>query len=192
MLQVIMVFICHFTIYKTFKLFKLGRNANSLTEKWLISSVIPTLGNRTKYTVLTIWHLPNHQLPNGGMTNEVSHFSVRELAFRCKQNVWISMTTVLEVSAQGFWSDFSVCIIQYWDSETTNNSRWLQCVGETKISSCFQRILHFIWRANFWLLFKFDTFASPGGKKSTTNYAISQQTIYFYDKVREIYNSMIL
>ena len=31
----------------------------------------------------------------------------------------------------------------------------------------------------------------PWRKKSTTNYAIPQQTIYFYNKVREIYNSMI-
>ena len=48
-----------------------------------------------------------------GMTDEVSHFSVREMRLRCKQNVWISMTTVLEVSAQGFCRHLSVCIIRY-------------------------------------------------------------------------------
>ena len=75
--------------------------------------------NVQKYTVLTIWHLPKHQLPNVGMTHEVSHFSVREMHLQCKYNVWISITKVLQVSAQGFWRDLSVCIIRYWDSETT-------------------------------------------------------------------------
>ena len=101
-------------------MFRVHRNTNSLTEKWLTSSsVIPTLGNWRlgkcqivkavqKYTVLTI--LPNRQLPNVGMTDdEVSHFSVRELAFRCKRNVCILMTTILEVNGQGFWRDF-VCM----------------------------------------------------------------------------------
>ena len=52
------------------------------------------------------------------MTDEVSHFSVREMHLRCKQKDFDDVG-VLEVSAQGFWRDLSVCIIRYWDSETT-------------------------------------------------------------------------
>ena len=118
------------TVVIVMQTFCLQRRCISLTEKWLTSSVIPKLGNwclgkchiiKTVYfcTVLTIWHLPKHQLPNVGMTDEVSYFSVREMHLRCKQNVCISMTTVLEVRAQGFRRDLSVCIIRYWDSEMT-------------------------------------------------------------------------
>ena len=47
-----------------------------------------------------------------------------------------------------------------------NNSRWVQCVEKAKISSCFQRFLHFIWHVNFWLLFELDTFASTHSRDS--------------------------
>ena len=83
---------------------------------FLLCQIVKTV---QKYTVSTIWHLLKHQLPNVGMTDEVSQFSVRELHLRCKENFWISITTVLEDSAQGFWRDLSVCVIWYWDSGTT-------------------------------------------------------------------------
>ena len=41
-----------------------------------------------------------------------------------------------------------------------NNLGWLQCVGKTKVSSCFQRFSHFTRHANFWLLIELDTIAS--------------------------------
>ena len=69
------------------------------------------------------------------------------------------MTTVLEVGAQGFRRN----LYALYDIETQRrpkNSRWVQCVEKTEIISCFPRFLHFIWRANFWLLFELDTFAS--------------------------------
>ena len=78
------------TVVIEIQTFCLHRNTNSLTEKWLTSSVIPTSDHQDqivitvqKYTVLTIW--PKHQLPNVCMTDEVCHFSVRKLAFRCKK-----------------------------------------------------------------------------------------------------------
>ena len=105
-------------------------------------------------------YLP-HQSYRHWVTDEVSDFSVREMHFRCKQNFWISMTTVLEVIVP---KDFgAICLYALYDIETQrrpNNSRWVQCVGKTEIISCFQRFLHFSWRANFWLLFELDTFAS--------------------------------
>ena len=57
----------------------------------------------------------------------------------------------------------AICLYALYDIETQrrpNNSRWVQCVEKTTIISCFQRFLHFIWRANFWLLSELDTFAS--------------------------------
>ena len=53
--------------------------------------------------------LAKRQLPNVGTTDEVNYFSVRDILIRCKRNVCMSMTTVLEVSAKGFWRDF-VCM----------------------------------------------------------------------------------
>ena len=111
-------------------------------------------------TVLTIWHLPKHQLPNVDMTDEVSHFSVREMHLRCKQNVWISMMTVLEVSAQGFWRDLSVCIIRYWDSETTEQSASGAMREENWDNFLLSTIFTFHLTCEFLLLFELDTFAS--------------------------------
>ena len=57
----------------------------------------------------------------------------------------------------------AICLYALYDIETQrrpNNSRWVQSVGKNKIISCFQRFLHFIWCAIFWLLFELDTFAS--------------------------------
>ena len=54
----------------------------------------------------------------------------------------------------------TILIIRYWNSEPTEQFALGAMRGENKIISCFQRFSHFIWRTNFRLLFKLDTFAS--------------------------------
>ena len=51
----------------------------------------------------------NIRLPYVGITDEVNYFSVRDIVIRCKRNVCMSTTTVLEVSAQRFRRGF-VCM----------------------------------------------------------------------------------
>ena len=71
------------------------------------------------------------------MTDGKLFLRERYTEFDANRNVRISMTTVAEVSAKGFWRDF---VYMHYDIKTQsrpNTPGWLQCAEKTKVSSCF-------------------------------------------------------